>query len=132
MPECPICFLEINEMKLVSPGCCSIKLCRDCTPKCNKCPQCKENFCWSCKTYDDIKELIMESNYERENVIYSLRYDLSLAKEDILQLSKSIKEKQKIILEKEMKINTLMSDTSIVNEKNEFESVVLRYHLNIQ
>ena len=125
MLDCPICYLEFNELKLISPGCCSIKLCRECVTKCDNCPQCKQVFCWT-KPKDIIPHWVLMGK------IALLSLDLELAKEDILQLSKSIKEKQKIILDKEMRINTLMNNTSIVNEKNEFDSVVLRYHLNIQ
>ena len=119
MSNCPICYQDFNINKLVSPGCCSVKICKECIMKCDKCPQCKESFFWSqSKT----------NNWELEYIIYNLRYDLQLARDDIIQLSKLVKDKQKIINNNKSVIDELHHQ---IANTSKFDSVILRYHLNI-
>ena len=129
MINCPICYQDFNDFKLVSPGCCSIKVCKNCIKQCDKCPQCKEELFWKENKEDN------DETWKYKLQILNLVFNLELAQQDILDLSKVIMTKQKVIIDNQKKIEELK--TIIINNQSqrinnsELESVIQRYHLNI-
>jgi hypothetical protein len=46
--SCGICYNDFKQFELISPGCCSFTICRDCVKRVEqqKCPQCRNDFAW--------------------------------------------------------------------------------------
>jgi hypothetical protein len=124
--SCEICYIDFPDYKLISAGCCSLKLCKECIEKCNKCPQCKTKFFWS---KDDEETISIQQYYLEKQYSSNLQCSLSIAEADISKLAHRILDQGK-----EIKIlkEIIKSDIEVSHlYQKQYEKVIQKYHLNI-
>jgi hypothetical protein len=122
---CNICYQDFPQFKLINAGCCSLQLCKTCIKLCDKCPQCKKKYFWIKNEDNKVNFKI----FELEQKIMNLSHSLTLSEEDTYKLSKKILEQGKEIKQLKEIIN---NDIEISHQyKNQYNNVILKYHLNI-
>jgi hypothetical protein len=136
--DCCICWEIFKEYELISGGCCSSKICKNCIIKLSDCPQCRKKYFF----YNH--DLI--NYYKHELTKYT--YKSALLENDKINLIEKQKDMQeqidfltKCYVGKDQKINNLMKhidhlhekideEININNNNMELEKVIEKYNLN--
>ena len=120
--SCGVCYEDFKPFELISSGCCSFTMCRNCVQRVekHKCPQCRTDFAWAkiSKATPSVQHIptpseqhlimidMIESERERQRISNLILYDDIARLERIINSQKLrllIKCKQVCELEAELK-----------------------------
>ncbi len=139
--DCEICYNEFPEFNLISGGCCSLKLCKECIKDLKNCPQCKKVYFWNDKEEKKDLNLIYEL-YEKNFEIFRLNSTLRDSEFNyslVTDLNKELNKKIKILdseinklIEQNDELNYQIKSIQIKeNYNNYLEKTILKYNLNL-
>jgi hypothetical protein len=144
--QCDICWQEFKEYELISMGCCTLKLCKECIANYTKCPSCKREYLHS-KKIEDLQNKYNQNeiNYQKEilylaskNLQYTehnkhLLFDNANLKNDIkfmkLDLDNRIYDNIKLQTQLNILTEYINNDINDINRKKDIKNIIEKYNL---